>query len=182
MEAMEKLAFQETKGNISSLIRKLFPSLGIYPTPVLMTAVAAHPSAVYSPTLLGLQATVADSFALVMEARTGIPAKTAFDVASLLKLSADELANLLHTTTKTLRAYRDGKKRLGPAASEQVLKLLALASQGEEVFGSLTAFRRWLDKAAYGLDSQVPLALLETSGGIDLVADEVDRIAHGDLA
>lgn len=147
-----------------------------------MTAVAAHPSAVYSPTLLGLQATVADSFALVMEARTGIPAKTAFDVASLLKLSADELANLLHTTTKTLRAYRDGKKRLGPAASEQVLKLLALASQGEEVFGSLTAFRRWLDKAAYGLDSQVPLALLETSGGIDLVADEVDRIAHGDLA
>ncbi|MGY3087124.1 putative toxin-antitoxin system antitoxin component (TIGR02293 family) [Hymenobacter sp. UYAg731] len=147
-----------------------------------MAAPTAYPAAVYSPALLGLQATVADSFALVMEARTGVPAKTAFDVAALLMLSADELADLLHTTTKTLRAYREGKKRLGPAASEQILKLLALARQGEEVFGELLAFRRWLDKPSYGLDNQSPLALLETSGGIDLVADEVDRIAHGDLA
>jgi hypothetical protein len=61
-------------------------------------------------------------------------------VATLLQLSADELADLLHTTTKTLRAYREGKKRLGPSASEQVLKLLALSNQGAEVFGSLGAF------------------------------------------
>ncbi|GAC1379446.1 MAG: hypothetical protein NVS3B25_06420 [Hymenobacter sp.] len=150
-------------------------------SPVLMAAVA-QPSAVYSPALLGLQATVADSFALVMQARTGVLAKTAFDVAALLQLSADELAGLLHTTTKTLRTYREGKKSLGPAASEQILKLLALARLGEEVFGTLPAFRRWLAKPAFGLDNQPPLALLETSGGIDLVADEIDRIAHGDLA
>ena len=146
-----------------------------------MTA-ATPASAVYSPALLGLQATVADSFALVMKARSGVLAKTAFDVAALLQLTADELANLLHTTTKTLRTYRQGKKTLGPAASEQVLKLLALARHGEEVFGSQPAFRRWLDKPAYGLDNQPPLTLLETSGGIDLVTDEVDRIAHGDFA
>ena len=150
--------------------------------PAYMTVIATPAAAVYSPALLGLQAAVADSFALVMEARTGVLAKTAFDVAALLQFSADELANLLHTTTKTLRTYREGKKRLGPAASEQVLKLLALARQGEEVFGTVPAFRRWLDKSAYGLDNQPPLALLETSGGIDLVADEVDRIAHGDFA
>ena len=33
-----------------------------------------------------------------------------------------------------------------------------------------------------GLDSQTPLSLLETSGGIDLVAEEVSRIAYGDFA
>ena len=93
-----------------------------------MPATATTPAAVYSPALRGLQATVAYSFALVMEARPCLPAKTAFDVASLLKLSADELADLLHTTTKTLRAHRQGKKRLVPAASEQFLKLLALAT------------------------------------------------------
>ncbi len=59
---------------------------------------------------------MADFFALVMEARTGILAKTALAVAALLRLSADELAALLHTT-KTLRTYREGKKRFGPAAS-----------------------------------------------------------------
>ena len=65
---------------------------------------------------------------------------------------------------------------------EQVLKLLALARRGEDVFGSLPAFRRWLSKPAYGLGGQPPLALLQTSGGIDLVAEEVGRIAYGDLA
>jgi putative toxin-antitoxin system antitoxin component (TIGR02293 family) len=147
-----------------------------------MVTAAAHSPTAYPPALAGLERTVADSFALVMEARKGVLAKTAFDVAALLLLQTDELADLLHTTTKTLRTYRQGKKRLGPAASEQVLKLLALARKGEEVFGSAAAFRRWLEKPAYGLDSQPPLSLLETSGGIDLVADEVARIAYGDFA
>ncbi|WP_223649634.1 antitoxin Xre/MbcA/ParS toxin-binding domain-containing protein [Hymenobacter psoromatis] len=132
--------------------------------------------------LTSLAAVVTDSFALVMEARSGVPAKSAFAVANLLLLSTDELADLLHTTTKTLRTYRDANKRLAPAASEQVLKLLALARQGGEVFGEPTAFRRWLGKPAFGLDNQPPLALLQTSGGIDLVAEEVSRIAYGDFA
>jgi putative toxin-antitoxin system antitoxin component (TIGR02293 family) len=129
---------------------------------------------VYSPStipaaLVSLATVVTDSFALVMEAR-------------LLQISLEELAELLHTTTKTLRTYRDANKRLAPAASEQVLKLLALARQGGEVFGEAAAFRRWLGKPAFGLDNQAPLALLQTSGGIDLVAEEVSRIAYGDFA
>lgn len=147
-----------------------------------MPAAIAAPTAIYSPALLSLERVVTDNFALVMEARTGVLAKTAFDVAGVLQLHADELANLLNTTTKTLRTYRQGKKRLNPTASEQVLKLLALARRGEEVFGDSAAFRRWLSKPAYGLGGQPPLALLQTSGGIDLVAEEVGRIAYGDLA
>lgn len=132
--------------------------------------------------LANLETIVADAFALVMQARTGVPAKTAFAVATLLQISPEELADLLHLTSKTLRTYRDANKRLAPAASEQVLKLLALAQQGGEVFGNAAAFRRWLGKPAYGLDNQLPLGLLQTSGGIDLVADEVSRIAYGDFA
>lgn len=132
--------------------------------------------------LASLETVVGDAFALVMQARSGVPAKTAFAVASLLQISADELADVLHLTSKTLRTYREANKRLAPTASEQVLKLLALARQGSEVFGEAAAFRRWLGKPAYGLDHQLPLALLQTSGGIDLVADEVSRIAYGDFA
>lgn len=147
-----------------------------------MLAVPIHAQRPLPAALASLETVLTDAFALVMEARTGVPARTAFAVANLLQLSTDELANLLHTTTKTLRTYRDANKRLAPAASEQVLKLLALAHQGAEVFGEPTAFRRWLGKPAYGLDNQPPLALLQTSGGIDLVAEEVSRIAYGDLA
>ena len=147
-----------------------------------MLAAPAYSSSTIPAALASLATVVTDSFALVMEARTGVPAKSAFAVANLLQISPEELADLLHTTTKTLRTYREANKRLAPAASEQVLKLLALAQQGGEVFGEPAAFRRWLGKPAYGLDNQPPLALLETSGGIDLVAEEVSRIAYGDFA
>ena len=147
-----------------------------------MLATPAYAPSTIPAALASLATVVTDSFALVMAARTGVPAKAAFAVAALLQVSPDELADLLHTTTKTLRTYRDANKRLAPAASEQVLKLLALARLGQEVFGEPVAFRRWLGKPAYGLDNQPPLALLQTSGGIDLVAEEVSRIAYGDLA
>jgi putative toxin-antitoxin system antitoxin component (TIGR02293 family) len=132
--------------------------------------------------LQGLETVVRDSFSLVMEARKGILATVAFEVANALHLHVDQLADILHMTTKTLRNYRQGKRKLNAAHSEQTLKLLALQIKGNKVFGEATAFRRWLEKPAYGLDDQVPLDLLATGGGIDLVMEELDRIAYGDLA
>lgn len=132
--------------------------------------------------LLNFEVVVRDSFSLVMAAREGVFAKMAFEVADLLQLHLSQMAGILHTTTKTLQSYRQSKRKLSPAHSEQTLKLLALQMKGKEVFGTADAFRRWLEKPAYGLDGQVPLALLETSGGIDLVVEELERIAYGDLA
>ena len=149
---------------------------------MLAAPVPAPAAYVFPVSLARFEPMTTDAFALVMEARTGVPTRTAFAVADLLHLSAEELADMLHTTTKTLRTYREANKRLAPAASEQVLKLLALSRAGTEVFGEAAAFRRWLGKPAYGLGQQLPLSLLQTSGGIDLVADEVSRIAHGDFA
>jgi putative toxin-antitoxin system antitoxin component (TIGR02293 family) len=142
----------------------------------------AQPARQDKPGLRGLEAVVKDSFSLVMEARKGIMATVAFEVAQAMELHVDQLADILHITTKTLRNYRQGKRKLNASHSEQTLKLLALQLKGHKVFGVPTAFRRWLEKPAYGLDDQVPLDLLETSGGIDLVMEELDRIAYGDLA
>ncbi len=128
------------------------------------------------------QALSHDSFALVMAAREGVLARVAFEVAERLELHLTQMADLLHTTTKTLQSYRQSKKKLSPAHSEQTLKLLALQQKGKEVFGTSTALRSWLSKPAYGLGGQTPLALLETSGGIDLVMEELYRISYGDLA
>ncbi|SMB99827.1 hypothetical protein SAMN00120144_2786 [Hymenobacter roseosalivarius DSM 11622] len=132
--------------------------------------------------LTALKTVVKDSFSLVMAARQGISAATAIAVAGLLHLHPEQLADILNITTKTLRTYRQEQKNLSPAHSEQTLKLLALHMRGQQVFGEAGAFVRWLEKPAYGLDDQVPLTLLETSGGIDLVLEELDRIAYGDLA
>ncbi len=64
---------------------------------------------------------------------------------------------------------------------ELLVKLSALFQRGTEIFGSMQEFIHWLGEPAYGLDHQVPLELLYTSEGVNLVADEVERIAYGDL-
>ncbi|SHJ54555.1 putative toxin-antitoxin system antitoxin component, TIGR02293 family [Hymenobacter daecheongensis DSM 21074] len=123
-----------------------------------------------------------DAYALVMEARKGVPAATAFEVAEAYQLQANELEAIYELSTKTLRTYTQENRPLSAARSEKTLKIISLYNLGVEVFGEAAAFLRWLDKPAHGLDQEVPLRLLETSGGIDLVAEELGRIAYGDLS
>ncbi|QNH60461.1 type II RES/Xre toxin-antitoxin system antitoxin [Hymenobacter sediminicola] len=123
-----------------------------------------------------------DSFALVMEARKGLPAATAFEVADAFQLQASQLEAIYELSTKTLRSYTQENRNLNASSSEKTLKIIALYETGIEVFGDTAAFLRWLSKPAHGLDGEVPLRLLETSGGIDLVEEELTRIAYGDLA
>jgi len=64
----------------------------------------------------------------------------------------------------------------------QSLKCMNLLIKGTEVFGEIDAFTRWLKKPAYGLGDKVPLDLLNTITGIDLVVEELIRIEFGVLA
>jgi putative toxin-antitoxin system antitoxin component (TIGR02293 family) len=129
-----------------------------------------------------LQKAIKDSFSLVMAAHRGIPAEIAFRIGADLLLHQDQLAQILHVSVKTLRAYAQANKKLDPPSSEQVLKLHAMHLKGEEVFGTSQAFGNWLQKPAHGLEGQVPLMLLQTSEGIDLIIEELERIAYGDFS
>lgn len=131
---------------------------------------------------IGLQRAIRDSFSLVMAAHRGIPAETAFKIGADLLLHQDLLAQILHVSVKTLRTYAQSGKRLDPPSSEQVLKLHLMHLKGEEVFGTSQAFRNWLEKPAHGFEGQIPLTLLQTSEGIDLIIEELERIAYGDFS
>ncbi|MCK8494064.1 DUF2384 domain-containing protein [Spirosoma sp. RP8] len=126
--------------------------------------------------------TVLDRTALVFSALKGVPAIGFFEIADLTGYRREQLAEVFDTSLKTFQRYERENKKLNPQDSEKVLKIRALFQTGESVFGSAAAFRRWMDKPAYGLGNQVPFDLLHTSGGIDLIMDEVIRIEYGDLA
>ncbi|GAB4020431.1 type II RES/Xre toxin-antitoxin system antitoxin [Spirosoma koreense] len=123
-----------------------------------------------------------DRTALVFSALKGVPATRFFEIAELTGYKREQLAEVFDTSLKTFQRYEREQKKLNPQDSEKVLKIVALFQLGESVFGSAKAFRQWMDKPAYGLGNQVPFELLHTSGGIDLVLDEVVRIEYGDLA
>jgi putative toxin-antitoxin system antitoxin component (TIGR02293 family) len=123
-----------------------------------------------------------DRTTLVILALKGVPATRFFEIADLTGYRREQLAEVFDTSLKTFQRYEREQKKLNPQDSEKVLKIMALFQTGESVFGSAGAFRRWMDKPAYGLGNQVPFDLLHTSGGIDLIMDEVVRIEYGDLA
>ncbi len=120
--------------------------------------------------------------ALVFSALKGVPAALFFELADLTGYRREQLADVFDTSLKTFQRYEREQRRLNPQDSERILKLKALFEYGTDVFGSTESFRRWLDKPAYGLDGQVPFGLLHTSGGMDLIQDELVRIEYGDLA
>lgn len=123
-----------------------------------------------------------DRISLVILALQGVPATRFFDIADLTGYKREQLAEVFDTSLKTFQRYEREQKKLNPQDSEKVLKIMALFQTGESVFGSADSFRRWMDKPAYGLGYQIPFDLLHTSGGIDLIMDELTRIEYGDLA
>jgi putative toxin-antitoxin system antitoxin component (TIGR02293 family) len=125
---------------------------------------------------------ILDRNRLVLAALQGIPALLFFNVADQTGYRREQVADVFDTSLKTFQRYEREHRNLNPQDSEKVLKMQALFSLGAEVFGSADAFRRWMDKPAFGLGNQVPFSLLRTSGGIDLILDELTRIEFGDLA
>ena len=125
---------------------------------------------------------IRDLQSIVLSAQKGIQAKAFFDVASLSGIDRNQLAGLLNVSLKTLTRYHQQKKKLSAGKSERVLKLLALYKKGEEIFGNVNEFRKWMNEPAYGLGNMIPVSLLQTSGGIDLTMEELSRIEFGDLA
>lgn len=123
-----------------------------------------------------------DRIGVVLAALKGVPAATFFQIVDLTGYKREQLADLFDTSLKTFQRYEREDRNLNPQDSEKALKMMALFQRGAQVFGSADSFRRWMDKPAYGLGNQVPFALLHTSGGIDLIADELVRIEYGDLA
>lgn len=126
--------------------------------------------------------TPSNHLAMVKIAKDGMPASAFADLLVITGLSKDDLASILGLSYKTIQRYEKENKRFNPLNSEQLAKIIALYQQANEIFSDLNAFNRWLRKPAYGLGNLVPISLLTTSGGIDLIREELIRIEYGAFA
>jgi uncharacterized protein (DUF2384 family) len=96
------------------------------------------------------------------------------------KESSQKCFTILQTPLKCLRTisnYKEQQKPLEPAQSEHLLKLIALFGKGEEIFGNVNEFNYWLQKSFWNAKER-PIDWLITPGGVDLIMDELDRLAH----
>lgn len=116
-------------------------------------------------------------FFIVCSARNGVTPKVFYDFADSIKMPEKNLALLLNLSARTISNYKELQRPLEPIQSEHLLKLISLFSKGEEIFGNVDEFNYWLQKPFWNAKEK-PVDWLVTPGGVDLVMDELDRLAH----
>ena len=112
------------------------------------------------------------------QALDGVNTGLFYSFAEVIKMDNKSLAALLHLSARTISNYHQNKQVLEPAQGEHLLKLIALYDKGIEILGSVDEFSYWLNKPFWNLKEK-PADWLITSGGVDLVIQEVDRLAYG---
>jgi putative toxin-antitoxin system antitoxin component (TIGR02293 family) len=123
-----------------------------------------------------------DGFSGIVQEPSVVYATLFNDMVSISNYDKNYAAELLDVSYKTVTRYQKEKKKFSPLQSEYILKTIALYNKGKAVFGSTASFKNWLAKPAHGLGNKVPQSLITTITGINFILDELNRIAHGDLA
>lgn len=113
--------------------------------------------------------------------REGVPKRALDNLIEVTGINAIEMAGIIRTSDRTLRRYSP-KQKLNAEQSERVIELAKVYSRGEEVFGSLDAFREWMNSTVMALGNKKPKEFLDTSMGIEMLMEELGRIEHGIFA
>ncbi len=129
-----------------------------------------------NPSLKAMKAATEHDFIAVI--REGIYKESMDRLMEITGLSNAEMANLVHTSDRTLRRYKD-RHKLNPDQSERLIELARLYARGEEVFEDMELFREWMDTSSVALGNQPPKSFLDTSIGIDMLLKQLQRIEHG---
>lgn len=113
--------------------------------------------------------------------REGVPKIALDNLVVATGISTLEMAEIVRTSDRTLRRYSP-KQKLNAEQSERVIELAKIYSRGEEVFGTLDAFKEWMNSSVMALGNKRPKEFLDTSMGIEMLMDELGRIEHGIFA
>jgi putative toxin-antitoxin system antitoxin component (TIGR02293 family) len=115
---------------------------------------------------------------IVAIARKGLKPKVFYDFAETINMPEKHLASVINISSRTMSNYKNEEKLLDPIYGEHLLKLISLFEKGEEIFGNVDEFNYWLKKP-YWHNKTAPNELINTIGGVDLVAEELEKLAQG---
>lgn len=113
--------------------------------------------------------------------REGIPRKALDELMAYTGITTDEISAILHISSRTLRRYTPQQK-LNESQTERLIEIAKLYSRGEEVLGSINAFKEWMNSTVMALGNKKPKTFLDTSLGIDILMNELGRIERGIFA
>ncbi len=102
-------------------------------------------------------------------------------LAKAMDLPLHQLAKFLPVTLRTVQRYKS-QDRFNRAVSEHILLIAEVVAKGIRLFEDRDNFLKWLNHPCKALGNQIPINLLDSKVGLDIVSDELGRIGHGVFA
>lgn len=118
-----------------------------------------------------------DSMQVINLIREGVSGDSIIRLAELINIPKNDVYNLLNLKART--AQRQVSKNLDADKSGHLMQITKILQRCVEVFEDLEKAKRWLKSPNYALGNQIPLNLLDTTEGIELVGDTLTRIEYG---
>lgn len=123
---------------------------------------------------------VAESAAAVIACiRRGYPWPFAHGLQEELSLSDQDFASFLGVSSRTLSRWRKSEDALDKVASDRLYRLMRVVQLAGEVFEGREDGLRWLRRPQAGLGGKVPLELLDTEPGFEVVENLLAQIEYG---
>ena len=110
--------------------------------------------------------------------RKGLPKKVALHLQALLKLTGQEMSEMLDISYRTYQRKKDNDL-LGLYPSEQMIEIAEVIAQATNIFGDMDTALEWLNTPILGLNGQKPVSFLDNTFGIRLVRQALGRLEHG---
>lgn len=111
--------------------------------------------------------------------RKGLPVRALDHLAQLLRVDRAELAGILGVSLRTLQRKAGEHQRLGAAASDRLARVRRILDLATRILGEQAKGARWLTSKSRALGGEVPLHMLDTDIGTQLVQQELHQIEFG---
>jgi putative toxin-antitoxin system antitoxin component (TIGR02293 family) len=122
---------------------------------------------------------VESPFDFIHIANEGIKAEVIKNFSMYFNLSRTLMAHMLNVSEPTLYRWMKANRNLDRNSSVKLFEIADLFLYGEEVFGDISMFFKWLALPNTALGGFEPQALIEIPGGISKVRDVLGRIEYG---
>jgi putative toxin-antitoxin system antitoxin component (TIGR02293 family) len=101
-------------------------------------------------------------------------------LSAFLQASPPQLMRLIEINERTAQRRKE-QGTLTAEESDRLARVARVTHRAVEAFGNEEQAREWLQRPNRALQGALPLELLGTDAGAELVTDELGRIEYGDL-
>lgn len=110
----------------------------------------------------------------------GIPSRQIAPLVEYLGMKVPDIARAASVSPSTVSRWKAGTP-IGEPGSNQFFRIDEVIRKGVELFGDLGELRVWLQSPNLALGNQIPMRLLTSQIGLELVDEALEALHYGNV-